>query len=184
VRSVAEDMPHISKLPNSLEDSAIVQEIPATYDGGRDVPHFPDLPDPGGEDINALDEIPATYDGAILVGFLSLSLVIVCLGLAMWCHCTSPRYRAQQFLRPLPQSHEFLTSSSASLRGTSAHPTNLPLGDKDAENIPLDIFIPPPRMYQTPGFYNYLTISDNTARTSRTEQSLSELADELSRTLR
>jgi hypothetical protein len=29
-----------------------------------------------------------------------------------------------------------------------------------------------------------LTISDNTARTSRTEQSLSELADELSRTLR
>jgi hypothetical protein len=177
-------MRHISKLPNSLDDSATVQEIPATYDGGRDVSHFPDLPEPGGEDINALDEIPATYDGAILVGFLSLGLVIVCLALAMWCHYTSPRFRAQKFLRPLPQSHECLTSSSASLHRTSAHPSGLPLGDKDAENIPLDLFIPPPKMYQTPGFCNYLTISDNIASTSRTGQSLSMLAEELSRTLR
>lgn len=184
VSSAADDISHVSYLPNSLDDSAVVQQIPATYDGGKDVPRFPDLPDPGGEDINALDEIPATYDGAILVGFLSLGLVIVCLGLAMWCHYTSPRFTAQQFLRPLPQSHEYLTSSSESLRRTSAHPNSLPLGDKDAENIPLDMFIPPPKMYQTPGFYNYLTISDNTASTSRTGQALSVLADELSWTLR
>lgn len=184
VSSAADDISHVSYLPNSLDDSAAVQQIHATYDGGRDVSRFPDLPDPGGEDINALDEIPATYDGAILVGLLSLSLVIVCLGLAMWCHYTSPRFRNQQFLRPLPQSHECLTSSSESLRRTSAHLTSLPLGDKDAENIPLDMFIPPPEMYQTPGFYNYLTISDNIASTSRTGQSLSMLADELSRTLR
>lgn len=178
--SVADNFSHSSKLPNSLDDSAVVQHIPATYDGGRDVPRFPDLPDPE-EDINALDEIPATYDGAILVGFLSLGLVIVCLGLAMWCRYTSPRFGTQQLLRPLPQSHECLTSSSASLSRTSAH---LPLGDKDAENIPLDMFIPPPKMYQTPGFYNYLTLSDNRASTSRTGQSLNMLADELSRTLR
>jgi hypothetical protein len=148
------------------------------------MPRFPDLSDPGGEDINVLDEIPATYDGAILVGFLSLSLVIVCLGLAMWSHYTTPQFRAQQFLRPLPQSHECLASSSASLRRTSAHPTSLPLDVKDAENIPLDVFIPPPKIYQTPGFYNYLTISDNIASTSRTGQSLNMLADELTRTLR
>jgi hypothetical protein len=184
VSSVADDISHFSKLPSSLDDSAVVKQIPATYDGGKDVPRFPDLPDSGGEDINALDEIPATYDGAILVGFLSLSLVIVCLGLAMWSHYTAPRFRAQQFLRPSPQSHEFLTSSSVSLRRTSAHPTSLPLGDKDVENIPLDMFIPPPKMYQTPGFYNYLTISDNIASTSRTGQSLNMLADELTRTLR
>jgi len=184
VSSAAEDISHVSNLPSSLDDSAVVQQIPATYDGRRDISRFPDLPDPGGEDVNALDEIPATYDGAILVGFITLSLVIVCLGLAMWCRYTSPRFKAQQLLRPLPQSHEFLTSSSESLRCTSALPTSLPLGDKDAENIPLDMFIPPPKMYQTPGFYNYLTISDNIASTSRTEQSLSMLADELSRTLR
>lgn len=179
--STAEVMPRFSNFPNSgSEVAAVPQEIPATYGGGGDVPRFADLPDPGGEDADAPDEIPATYDGAILVGILSLSLVIVCLGLAMWCHYTSSRFRTQQLLYPLPQTHECLYSSSASLRRS----LSLPPDDKGAENIPLGMFIPPPEMYQTPGFHNYLTINESVTSTSRTEETLSMLGAELSRTLR
>jgi hypothetical protein len=119
-----------------------------------------------------------------LVGFLSLGLVILCLGLAMWCHYTSSRLRTQQLLHPQPQSHERLYASYASLHHTYGRPCSVPPDDKAAENIPLDMFIPPPEMYQTPGFRNYLSISDSVASTSRTEDYLNMSRAERSRTLR
>lgn len=184
-RSTGEDISRVSEFPHSGDENAIVREgLPSTRGAERYVPHFPDLPDPGGEDVNAPDEIPATYDGAILVGFLSLGLVILCLGLAMWCHYTSSRLRTQQLLHPQPQSHERLYASYASLHHTYGRPCSVPPDDKAAENIPLDMFIPPPEMYQTPGFRNYLSISDSVASTSRTEDYLNMSRAERSRTLR
>jgi hypothetical protein len=184
-RSTAEDMSRLSEIPHSGGENAIIrEELPSTHDAGRYVPHFPDLPDPGGEDVNAPDEIPATYDGAILVGFLSLGLVILCLGLTMWCHYTSSRLRTQQLLHPQPQSHERLYTSYASLHHTYGRPSHLPPADKAAESIPLDTFIPPPEMYQTPGFLNYLSINDSVASNPRAEESLSMLRAERSRSLR
>jgi hypothetical protein len=183
-RSIAEDMSRLSEFPHSGGENAIVREgFPSSHGVERYVPPFPDLPDPGGEDINAPDEIPATYDGAILVGFLSLGLVILCLGLAMWCHYTSSRLRTQQLLHQ-PQSHERLYTAYASLHHTYGRQSPLPPDDKAAESIPLDMFIPPPKMYQTPGFRNYLSISDSVVGTSRPEESLNVLRAERSRTLR
>jgi hypothetical protein len=136
MRSVVENVRQVAKLPSSLDDSAVVQEIPATLNGGKDVPHFPDFADPGGDESNAFDEIPATYGGAILVGSISLSLVIVCLVLAMWYHYTSPRFES-----PLHQSRKCLISSSPALHSVVGHPTSQPLGDKNTENVHLDIFM-------------------------------------------
>jgi hypothetical protein len=183
--SIAEDMSRLSEFSHSGGENAIVRGgLPSTNGAESYVPHFPDLPDPGGEDVNAPDEIPATYDGAILVGFLSLGLVILCLGLAMWCHYTSSRLRTQQLFHPEPQPHDRLYNSYASLHHIYGRPSCLPPDDKAAESIPLDMFIPPPKMYQTPGFRNYLSISDSTASTSRAEESLNVFRAERSRTLR
>jgi hypothetical protein len=184
-RSIAEDMSRLSEFPHSGGENTIVREgLPSTGGVESYIPYFPDLPDPGGEDVNAPDEIPATYDGAILVGFLSLGLVVLCLGLTMWCHFTNSRLRTQQLLHPQPQCHERLYTSFASLQHTYGCPSSHPPDDKAAESIPLDMFIPPPEMYQTPGFRNYLSISGSVASTSRAEESLNMLRAERSRTLR
>ncbi|PSN51902.1 hypothetical protein C0J52_12786 [Blattella germanica] len=131
----------------------------------QEMPRFADLPDPGGEDADAPEEIPATYGGALLVGTLSLSLVVLCLVLTIWCHYTSRHIRKQ-----LMESHKCLYATRRRL--------------EESEKIPLDMFLPPPEMYQTPGFQNYLTISDNMPTTSNTHESLGMLGNELSRTLR
>jgi hypothetical protein len=109
-----------------------------------------------------------------LVGFLSLSLVVLCLGLTMWCHYTSPRLKTQQVLRPQPHSHERLVTSYASLHRTYGCPTGLHSDDKATESIPLDMFIPPPEMYQTPGYRNYLSISDSVTSASRVQETHSK----------
>ncbi|PNF35667.1 hypothetical protein B7P43_G17474 [Cryptotermes secundus] len=175
----------VAEFPQQGGENAIVREgLPSTHGAGSYVPHFPDLPDPGGEDVNAPDEIPATYDGAILVGFLSLGLVVLCLGLAMWCHYTGSRLRTQQLLHPQLHAHERLYTSYASLHHTYGRPSSLPPEEKSAESIPLDMFIPPPEMYQTPGFRNYLSISDSVASPSRSEECVNMLRAERPRTLR
>ncbi|KAJ9586669.1 hypothetical protein L9F63_019738 [Diploptera punctata] len=123
---------------------------------GVEMPRFADLPDPGGEDADAPEEIPPTYGGAILVGLLSLGLVLLCLGLSFCCHYSSTETDNQ------------------------SNPTRPSVDEK----IPLDMFVPPPEMYQTPGFQNYSTMNDGIASTSRTHESLGMLGAELSRTLR
>jgi hypothetical protein len=119
-----------------------------------------------------------------LVGFLSLGLVVLCLGLTMWCHYTSSRLRTQQVLRPQPHSHERLVTSYASLHRTYGCPSALPPDDKATESIPLDMFIPPPEMYQTPGYRNYLSIGDSVTSSSRVQGTHSKLRAERSRTVR
>jgi hypothetical protein len=184
-RSLAEGISRLSNFPHPGGENRILrEELASANDVGSDVHHFPDPPDPGGEDINAPDEIPATYDGAILVGFLSLGLVVLCLGLTMWCHYTNSRLKTQQLLRPQPHSRERLYTSYASLHRTYGRPSGLPSDDKAAESIPLDMFIPPPEMYQTPGFRNYLSISDSVTSASRVQGTRSMSREERSRTVR
>ncbi|KDR22546.1 hypothetical protein L798_02188 [Zootermopsis nevadensis] len=158
----------VSKHPNLVaEDNGAAQGIPARHGDEKDLPVVPDFPEPGIEDVDAPEDIPATYHGALLVGFLSLGLVIGCLGLAMSYHCTDSRLRTQ-FHHRLPYSNECLNSTSTSRRRAHGCPPNLPPDDKHAEIIPLDICIPPPEMYQTSGIQNYLTINNSVTRASGT----------------
>ena len=112
---------------------------------GKDMPRFADLPDPGGEDAGELEEIPPTYGAAMLIGLLCLGLLLLFLILGTWYHCTSSRLRRQM------QSHECFYTERR-------RPEN--------EKISLDACLPPPKMYQTPGFQNYSTSNDDVVATT------------------
>ena len=130
----------------------------------RDMPRFADLPDPGGEDDDVPEEIPPTYGGAMLIGLLSLGLVLLCVILSIWYHHTSRRFRRQM------ESHECLYTERR-------RPEN--------EKIPLNLCLPPPEMYQTPGFQNYSTIdNDVVATTSQANVSLEIMNENESRALK